>query len=278
MGSIATVLLFLFAQAASAAVTGPNPTFTPGALCTSSSPDFKNYDYPEHIARCNRNIQLPEKQEVAKNYGDLPESSWPSYEFDHMIPLCAGGANDILNLWPQPITEAHKKDQLEDQICIAMKAGTLTQAQAVQKVHDWFQQQLTASQEPSISLATRGSGVLCETDPSQSQAASSKIRVTFDQAMPELISSVRAELLENGRGNEIISSGEAEIAGKPSKAANGPLQGLFRYSIKTADDRFDLYLPPSSVDASATFLGFFKASFEDSYPQLNRLVCSRVNL
>jgi hypothetical protein len=277
MRSILAAILFLFTQAASAAVTGPNPAFTPGALCTSSSADFKNYDYPEHIARCNRNIQLPEKQEVAKNYGDLPASSWPSYEFDHMIPLCAGGANDIQNLWPQPITEAHQKDQLEDQICIAMKAGTLTQAQAMQKVHDWFQQQLPASQESALSLATRGSGVLCETDPTESRAESSMIRVTFDQSMPALISAVRAELLENGKGNEIISSGEAEISGKPSKAASGPLLGLLRYSIRTAQDRFDLYLPPSSGDAGGTFLGFFKASFEDSYPQLSRLVCSRVN-
>ena len=88
----------------------PDPQKTPGVICRSSDADFKGYDYPEHIARCNRNIQQQEKLQVAQNYGNIPEANWPSYEFDHLIPLCAGGANDIGNLWPQPIAEAHQKD------------------------------------------------------------------------------------------------------------------------------------------------------------------------
>ena len=78
-----------------AAATQPDPSFTPGVLCASSSPDFQGYDYPEKIARCSRNIILQEKLDVAKEYGNIPQSNWGNYEFDHLIPLCAGGANDI---------------------------------------------------------------------------------------------------------------------------------------------------------------------------------------
>ena len=119
-------------------VSQPNWNVTPGVLCSASDPNFSNYDYPEHIARCNRNVNTAEKDQIAGEYGNIPKADWPQYEFDHLIPLCAGGSDDIGNLWPQPIDDAHKKDVLEDQICIAMKAGTMTQAEAVQKVHDWF--------------------------------------------------------------------------------------------------------------------------------------------
>ena len=117
----------------------PDRTNTPGVLCQATDADFKDYEYPENIARCNRNIGTAEKMQVAQNYGNIPEANWRDYEFDHMIPLCAGGANDIENLWPQPIAEAHQKDVLENNICLGLRAGTLKQAEAVQKARDWFQ-------------------------------------------------------------------------------------------------------------------------------------------
>ena len=119
--------------------TQPDWTKTPGILCSSHDTNFSNYDYPEHIARCARNIGNDEKLQVATAY-QVPQADWLQYEFDHLIPLCAGGSNSPQNLWPQPLDQAHIKDKLEFEICIAMKNGTMTQAQAVQKVHDWFTQ------------------------------------------------------------------------------------------------------------------------------------------
>jgi hypothetical protein len=115
----------------------PNPAITPGVLCTPTDPNFKGYDYPSQVARCNRNIAQAEKLLVAGWYGNIPEASWPNYEFDHLIPLCAGGSNDPKNLWPQPIAEAHDKDKVEVDVCLGLRAGTMTQAQAVQTIRDW---------------------------------------------------------------------------------------------------------------------------------------------
>ncbi|MGZ3770439.1 MAG: HNH endonuclease signature motif containing protein [Bdellovibrio sp.] len=137
----AGLLLSLFVGQFAFAFTTPDFNITPGVLCSKSDPDFEGLDYPEQIARCNRNIDFEKKQQVAAEYGNIPRNEWKNYEFDHLVPLCAGGSNNIGNLWPQPINEAKSKDQLEVEICTAMRDGTLKQEEAVQKVYDWFRQQ-----------------------------------------------------------------------------------------------------------------------------------------
>lgn len=135
---LAVGLLFQFSTAFSYQL--PDPKLTPGVLCTEQDPDFKGYDYPNVVARCNRNVSIEEKQKVALNYGNIPAGEWSNYEFDHYMPLCAGGSNSSENLWPQPIDEAHIKDTLELQICSELRAGTMNQAEALQKIRDWFVQ------------------------------------------------------------------------------------------------------------------------------------------
>lgn len=133
--------LILFTVNRASALSQPDPAKTPGMLCSPQDPNFSKFDYPEHVARCARNVGPQEKQAIAHEYGDIPQSSWSGYEFDHLIPLCVGGSDDIANLWPQPIADAHLKDVIENDVCIAMKAGTLSQTAAVQKIRDWFNSQ-----------------------------------------------------------------------------------------------------------------------------------------
>jgi hypothetical protein len=117
--------------------TDPDPDETPGYLCSKNDPDFDDLYYVEKIARCVRNVSKEEKTEIAAEYG-VPQSQWKNYEFDHLIPLCAGGSNDARNIWPQPLDEAHEKDKVEDEVCKKMRAGEMKQAEAIHEIFAWF--------------------------------------------------------------------------------------------------------------------------------------------
>jgi hypothetical protein len=59
-------------------------------------------------------------------------SAWP-----HYLSLCAGGANAIENLWPEPLAEAHEKDKVEAKVCRALVNGSMTQAEAIALINEW---------------------------------------------------------------------------------------------------------------------------------------------
>jgi hypothetical protein len=108
----------------------------PGKLCTASDPNFDEFRYKEHIAHCRRNVPSSLRDAVADRYG-VPSKDFRLYEFDHYIPLNAGGADDIDNLWPEPLAEAHEKDKVELEISDGLSAGTMTQAEAIAKIKAW---------------------------------------------------------------------------------------------------------------------------------------------
>ena len=48
----------------------------------------------------------------------IPPNDGGDYEDDDLIPVCLGGDNaDPRNHWPQPLAEAHEKDDLEWYAC-----------------------------------------------------------------------------------------------------------------------------------------------------------------
>ena len=134
----------------------PDWSVTPGALCTPDDPNFKEYRYPEHIAYCNRHVTKQMKLDVAAKYG-VPQSDWPNYEFDHLLPLCIGGNSSENNLWPEPhgATESDGKDKLEFQLYKEISAGSITQSDAVKQIYAWFGRYVQRHPELPAKLKTQ---------------------------------------------------------------------------------------------------------------------------
>lgn len=71
------------------------------------------------------------KKKILAAYG-VPASQSSEYELDHLVPLCAGGASSLANLWPESnvflpgmgsetSTVHNSKDQVEDYVCQAIR-------------------------------------------------------------------------------------------------------------------------------------------------------------
>ena len=126
----------------------PDPTMTPGALCTS--PDAKRY--PEQIDYCNRDVDRDLKRDLFRRYDvtlgyETQEMSRGDFKIDHFIPLCAGGANTADNLWPQHKSVYEITDPVEPLICEKMSEGVLKQVDAVRLVR---QAKMNLDQVPQV--------------------------------------------------------------------------------------------------------------------------------
>lgn len=112
---------------------GPNPQTTPGDLCSKPT----SYRYPEKIKYCDRNVESSFKNEIIQMYDrqfgySIGRMQRSQFKIDHYIPLCAGGSNELQNLWPQHVSVYTITDPLEPLICEKMAAGRLSQAKAVE--------------------------------------------------------------------------------------------------------------------------------------------------
>lgn len=142
----------------------PNPTLTGGKADTLSFADLTARYNGKTYSQAHRNVPQAEHDQVYNEY-NVPKDQRNAIggEVDHFYPLCAGGSNDIANLWYQPATNQwngkdfgyHAKDKLESYICIQVKAGKLDPKTAFQKMTtDWVafylevQNQLSAQAQP----------------------------------------------------------------------------------------------------------------------------------
>jgi hypothetical protein len=114
----------------------PNPAWTPGKVCTQADPNFKEMRYGGRVAYCVRFVTAHEKDAVAKLY-NIPKEDYKKYEFDHYIPLNAGGSDDQTNIWPQPLGEAHEKDKVEIEVYNGLASGTMDQDEAIARIRAW---------------------------------------------------------------------------------------------------------------------------------------------
>ena len=133
----------------------PDPAMTPGLADTLELSDLtKRYTEgcPRGKASCtysqaHRNVPAGEHKKVYDEY-NVPKAARNIQhgEVDHFYPLCAGGSNDIKNLWYQPADNEwngknfgfHEKDKLEAYICVQIKAGKMEPKDAFNRVQkDW---------------------------------------------------------------------------------------------------------------------------------------------
>lgn len=115
--------------------TRPDDRVTPGEIRTTDRAKIVGVNTSEV-----RNVSSALKLAVYRRYGMTgPSDTIPGtnhqgpFEVDHRLPLCAGGSNDITNLWIQAGDgpgNFHFKDALEDRICRKLKKGLVTVAQA----------------------------------------------------------------------------------------------------------------------------------------------------
>jgi hypothetical protein len=116
----------------------PNRALTPGVVRPLTTAQVCATRWSKDA----RHVTETMKREVATRYGltrrDITaRGRGPCCEVDHVIPRELGGADDVLNLQPQPWREAHRKDVDENRLHRAVCAGTITLAAAQQAMRQW---------------------------------------------------------------------------------------------------------------------------------------------
>jgi hypothetical protein len=133
----------------------PDQVMTPGLADTLNVEDLtKRYtdSCPSGKTSCtysqaHRNVPEAVHTQVYVEY-NVPtgERNLKHGEVDHFYPLCAGGSNDIKNLWDQPAENEwngenfgfHEKDKLETYVCTQIIAGKMKPKDAFNRIkNDW---------------------------------------------------------------------------------------------------------------------------------------------
>ena len=124
----------------------PDPSCTPGVAAARVTQDsigqtICKAGYTATI-RPAASITNPLKQETAAAYGLAYQPS--VQEYDHLIPLELGGANDVRNLWTEPpsspsqTTVNNAKDAVENQLRTLVCAGRVALVDAQRRIAtDW---------------------------------------------------------------------------------------------------------------------------------------------
>lgn len=150
IGGAAAVLGLGVALALSSHLVGPktlypNPALTPGLIATQNIADLTATSACGTYSQCHRATSAALKTQVRSEYSGCPSGAGQS-EIDHFVPLALGGADDVKNLWCEPLDLPWQggnygfktKDKLENYLVIEVKAGLLAPANAQQCIlDDW---------------------------------------------------------------------------------------------------------------------------------------------
>ncbi|MGI9113743.1 MAG: hypothetical protein ACR2FX_01690 [Chthoniobacterales bacterium] len=106
----------------------PDPSLTPGKVAAG----------PRDL----RGVTFGMEQHVFTRYR-IPPERHGQFRIDHLIPLELGGADDISNLWPQPVKirpyNPRRKEMLTRRLIELIAAGLMTRTQAQEVIRrDWI--------------------------------------------------------------------------------------------------------------------------------------------
>lgn len=111
--------------------------------CSSEPPGHTRHTTSRPISwpTLARHVPLSRKREVFGRYGVLWAERW-RYDLDHLVPLCLGGTNEAINLWPHAWDSAHPprlKMRLERRLVRHVKRGMIALKQAQwMLMSDWI--------------------------------------------------------------------------------------------------------------------------------------------
>ena len=141
--ALALILAFLATPSLAEAL--PDPIETPGAL----NPAVTQANIGETICRrgWTRTVRPPrdytttlKRQQLAHGPYAVWHARLRDYEEDHVVPLSLGGAPwDTRNLWPEPLDDARRKDEVEDRLqhLVCSHRMSLHDAQAIFLERRW---------------------------------------------------------------------------------------------------------------------------------------------
>lgn len=113
----------------------PNPSQTPGDLCSKSDRNYAGDRYREHIPYCRREVDYQLKSKIYADYG-IPNNCRRSYTVDHFYPLSMGGNNSRKNLWPEHRNIKALREDLELVTFERLRDGDLTQQEALEIIRE----------------------------------------------------------------------------------------------------------------------------------------------
>jgi hypothetical protein len=128
-------MIFLALALAATTYAMPDPSLTPGTIRPLAVQQICTIKW----GKDRRHVTAKMKKQVCEAYKaeNCPGKEW---EIDHLISRELGGADDVKNLFPQPIKEAHEKDRIENWLHRQVCAGKISLEDAQKGIAgDWTQ-------------------------------------------------------------------------------------------------------------------------------------------
>lgn len=121
-------------------------TYTPGAYRTTEVKEVCSQGTKQF-----RHTTREMKDQAYREYAET-KAKGKCCEVDHLIPLELGGADELINLWPQPYPQAYWKDSVENWLHREVCAGRRDLVESQKAIADnWYALYLEMNAQDHVS-------------------------------------------------------------------------------------------------------------------------------